>query len=400
MRVLHTSDWHVGRTIRGRSRAVEHEAVLAEIVGVAEAHQVDLVLVAGDQFDTAAPAPDSERIVYQALLDLADTGAQVVVVSGNHDHPGRLEAVAPLLAHRRVHTGARLARPDEGGLLELETRSGEIARVALLPFLSQRGIVRADELMALDADQHAGRYEGRVRAVVRALCEGFTADAVNLVVAHLTVVGGVLGGGERAAHTIFDYHVAAQAFPANAHYVALGHLHRPQRIPAGAPVWYSGSPLELDFGEEGDGKAVLVVDAGAGRPAEVVRVPLDAGRRLRTLRGTLEELEALADATGEDYLRVVVRDQARAGLAEQVREWFPEAVDVVMERAATGSGEGDRPARLGRSPVELFAEYLAESESADERVLALFTELLDEAADATAGARPSGDGARPSGDGP
>jgi len=191
MRILHTSDWHVGRTIRGRSRAVEHTAVLAEIVGVAQAEAVDLVLVAGDQFDTAAPAPDAERIVWRSLLDLAEV-APVVVVAGNHDNPLRLDAVAPLLAAGGVHSGARLSRPHEGGLLTIELATGEMAKIALLPFLSQRGIVRADELMDLDADQHAGRYDARVKVIIERLCEGFTAETVNLVVAHLMMAGGVV----------------------------------------------------------------------------------------------------------------------------------------------------------------------------------------------------------------
>ena len=95
--VLHTSDWHVGKAIRGHSRADEHRAVLAEIAGVAAEHTVDLVVVAGDLFETSAPTPESESIVYRALLDLAATGAEVVVVSGNHDNAHRLRAVAPLL---------------------------------------------------------------------------------------------------------------------------------------------------------------------------------------------------------------------------------------------------------------------------------------------------------------
>ena len=98
MRLLHTADWHVGRAIRGHSRADEHRAVLSEIAGLAAEHQVDVVLIAGDQFDTAAPSAEAEQIVYRALLDLAATGAQVVLVAGNHDNPRRWGAIAPLLA--------------------------------------------------------------------------------------------------------------------------------------------------------------------------------------------------------------------------------------------------------------------------------------------------------------
>ena len=380
MKILHTSDWHVGRTIRGRSRAQEHEAVLAEIVGIAAEQDVDLVLVAGDQFDTAAPTPEAERIVWQALLDLAGTGAHVVTVAGNHDNPGRLEAVAPLLALSRITTGAHLARPQDGGVVDVQVASGETARIALLPFLSQRSIVRADELMQLDAFEHSPRYDTRARQVLDRLCAGFTTDTVNLAVTHLMVLGGTLGGGERSAHTIFDYAVAAAAFPATAHYVALGHLHRAQKVPAGAPVHYSGSPLQLDFGETADTKSVTIIDATPGKPAQVDTIPLSAGRRLRTLRGTLEDIEAQAGTTGEDYLRVVVRGERRAGLADLVRDWFPHAVDVGVESPADDVVTQTHSRGLSRSPHELFAEYLAGQGAQDERVLALFDELLDAAA--------------------
>lgn len=380
MRILHTSDWHVGRTIRGRSRADEHRAVLAEIAKVAADEVVDLVVVAGDLFDTAAPTPEAEQIVYRALLDLAASGAHVVVIAGNHDHPRRLEAVRPLLHLTRVHAGAWLARPDDGGVIDLTTRSGEVARVALLPFLSQRTIVKADDVMALDADEHAASYAARCREIVAALTGSFGEDTVNLLVAHLTVVGGQLGGGERAAHTIFDYHVPAQIFPPTVHYVALGHLHRPQRVAGACPIWYSGSPLQLDFGEAPGEKVVLVVDAAPGTPAAARQVPLTEGRRLRTLRGTLERLAAWDDLD-DDHLRIVLDEPPRPGLADEVRARFPNAVDVALaarERGPTADG-GWSLTSLQRSPDELFADYLAERGADDGALRSLFHELLEEA---------------------
>jgi DNA repair protein SbcD/Mre11 len=375
MRLLHTADWHVGRTMRGRSRADEHVAVLAEIAAVAGRERVDVVLVAGDVFDSAAPTAEAERIVYRALLDLADTGATVVVVAGNHDNPRRLQAVAPVLRLGRVVTGALVSPPDAGGVVTVEA-GGQRARLALLPFLSQRDIVRADDLMAEGAADHAGKYAERARRILAALCAGFGRDTVNLVVGHLMVAGGVTGGGERSAHTIFDYWVPATAFPTEVHYVALGHLHRTQSVPGPCPIWYAGSPLQLDFGETANEPAVLVVDAAPHRPAEVRAVPLTSGRRLRTLRGGVGDLAGRVEAAAADHLRVVVEGPTWAGLAEHVRELFPNAVDVAVGTADTG----DRPARsrrLGRSPRELFAEYLADRGATDERVVALFDELLD-----------------------
>jgi exonuclease SbcD len=376
VKILHTSDWHVGRSIRGRSRADEHRAVLAEITGIAANEAVDLVLVAGDLFDVVAPSPESEQIVFRALLDLAAV-APVVIVAGNHDHPRRLEAVAPLLELGRVTVGATLRRPDEGGVVTIPTDSGETARLALVPFVGQRAIVSADDLMALDPDQHGGKYAGRLAAVIAKLTEGLSLDSVNLVVAHLMVAGGTIGGGERSAHTIFDYAVSAQAFDGALSYVALGHLHRPQRIPAAPPVWYSGSPLQMDFGETEDRKAILLVEAEPGLPARVREIPLQAGRRLLKIQGTLEQIAARVDEVDDAYLRVELDESPRVGLADEVRDMFPTAVDVTVIQPEE-LGEETPPVRLGRAPHELFVEYLAHKKVQDERLVALFDELLAE----------------------
>lgn len=143
MKVLHTSDWHVGKAIRGESRADEHRAVLQEIVGIAESEQVDLVIVAGDLFDSASPTAEAEEIVYRALLGLASAGIPVAVIAGNHDNAKRLQAVAPLLELGKVVLVAEPTRPDHGGVIELTTGDGTEVRLAMLPFVSKRGIVRA-----------------------------------------------------------------------------------------------------------------------------------------------------------------------------------------------------------------------------------------------------------------
>lgn len=385
MKILHTSDWHVGKTIRGRSRADEHDAVLDEIVAIAENEAVDLVLVAGDLFDSAAPGPEAERAVYRALLALAGPSRRpVVVIAGNHDNARRLAAVAPLLALGGVRAVAMLTGPADGGVLDLEA-GGERVRVAVVPFPSQRYIVTASDLMALDADQHGGRYAERVRQAIEVLTAGFGDDTVNLLVAHLMVVGGRAGGGERSAHLFDDYSVPTTAFPSSTHYVALGHLHRQQSLPGPCPAWYCGSPLQLDFGETTDDKAVLVIDAAPGRPAEVRAVPLTQGRRLRTLEGDLAALGALAGTTGDDHLRIRVDEPARPGLADDVRSLFPDAVEITVVRPEVERRE--RADRSGKSPLELFDAYLAERDEVDRDLSALFAELLDLASspDATSG---------------
>jgi exonuclease SbcD len=383
MRFLHTADWHVGRMIRGRSRADEHVAVLAEIATIAREQDVDAVLVVGDLFDTAAPTPEAERIVYRALLDLADTGATVIVLAGNHDSDRRLQAVEPLLERGKVITRPVFAKPDEGGVVEVVSRDGkERAKVACLPFLSQRYVVRAADLMEQEASDSTQQYAARVKLLLGALTAGFGGDTVNVVAAHCMVDGATVAGSERTAHTIFEYAVPSLAFPSSAHYVALGHLHRQQAVNGPCPIRYCGSPLALDFGEVGDTKGVLVVDAHVGAPADVTAVPLASGRRLVALDGTLDELRAHEGTTGDAYLKVTVREAWRIGLADEVRALFPEAVEVVVERPDGGAASEAHVSRAGLSPRDLFAAYLDQQGVEDERLLPLFDELLDEAASA------------------
>ena len=378
MRILHTSDWHVGVTMRGRSRADEHRQVLGEVVGIAEKQAADLVIVAGDVFHHAAPSPESEDIVYDALLKLARDGRQVVLVAGNHDNPRRIEAIRPLLGRVGIRAAGLIRRRDEGGTLKIETRGGERAYIAIIPFMSQRGIVRADDLMGSEAGDRVQKYADRFRRIVSHLCEGFEDDAVNLVVGHLAVVGGKVGGGE--AHTIFDYYVSPQSFPTNTHYVALGHLHRAQRVPGPGQIRYSGAPIQVDFSEDVNDPCVLMVDAEAGRPARVEDVALSSHRLLLRLRGTREALMERRDSVGDAYLRIEVEERPAPGLADEIREAFPNAVDVKVVHETDESEERERLdlAQVSKSPRELFARYLDEKDVEGDDLLRLFEELLEE----------------------
>ena len=372
MRLLHTSDWHVGRKIRGRSRADEHREVLTEIVAIARDRRVDITLVAGDLFDISSPSPEDESIVYRTLLDLAEVGP-VLVVGGNHDSAARLEAVKPLLDLGRITVVSRPTRPADGGVAVFDALG---LKIACLPFVSQRGIVKAAEIMDLDPDQHAQGYEDRLRRIIAGLTENMGTDTVNVLAGHLTVYGAESGGGEREAH-VFGYAIPPQAFPGGLSYVALGHLHRQQRIPASAPVWYSGSPMQLDFGEVADAKGVLVVEAEAGKPASVVEVALEGGTRLVQVRGTLEQVLARAPDLEACYVKVLLDEPARAGLNEEVREAIPGAVDVIITQPEDRSPR-DRIDRVGRSPAALLEAYLAAKGVDDPRVIELFRELEQE----------------------
>ena len=377
MRLLHTSDWHVGKTIRGRSRHDEHEAVLCEITEIARDHEVDVVLVAGDLFESAAPTPESEALVYETLLGLAEHAEHVVVIAGNHDNPRRLNAVAPLLALGNVTVLTDATSPDAGGFRRL-TIGTETLNLALLPFVSQRGIIRAAALMEGAAFEHANAYADRLRILIEHLTAGFDSDSVNIVVAHGFVFGGTAGGGERAAHLVDEYGLTAQAFPATASYVALGHLHRPQKIPGGTPIHYCGSPLQLDFGEQRQAKQVNVVDIEPGAPAKVTKAPLSSGRGLRTISGTLAALREERDDVEGHWLRVRVDEPRRPDLADDVRALLGDGVVDVEIIHESDAAPVVQERRLGRDPLIAFGEYLEELGINDQRLTNMFVELLED----------------------
>jgi exonuclease SbcD len=378
VKILHTSDWHVGKVLKGQSRLTEHVAVLAQLVEVARAERPDLVIVAGDLYDTAAPTPDATRLVTRALSALRGTGASVVAIGGNHDNGAALDALRPWAEAAGVALRGSVRDSAADHLIEGVTAAGEPWRLVALPFLSQRYAVRAVEMYELTAAEATQTYADHVGRLIARLTEGFTGDAVNLITAHLTVVGGRTGGGEREAHTVLGYAVPATIFPTGAHYVALGHLHRAQQVLGPCPIRYSGSPLAIDFGEEENVCSVTIVEVTATTAARAREVPITAGTPLRTVRGTVAELAGI-DA-GDAWLRAYVREAPRAGLREQVQELLPRALEVRIDPDLVPASPAGRPAarRAGRSPGELFADYLDSRGHGEDGVRELFNELLEE----------------------
>lgn len=378
MRILHTSDWHVGKVLKGQSRMDEHAAVLGELVEIARAEQPDLVLVAGDLFDSATPPPAATRLVTGALTALRGTGAEVVAIAGNHDNGPALDALRPWAQAAGI-TLRGAVRTAGDHTLSGQTPGGDRWRLVALPFLSQRYAVRATEMFELSAAEANQTYADHFARMVAALTADFNLDMVNLLTTHVTVVGGKAGGGEREAHTIQAYAVPAAIFPASAHYVALGHLHRAQTLTGPCPIRYCGSPLAVDFGEGENEPGVSIVDVTAAAAAKVRQLPITSAVPLRTVRGTLAELSELEP--GEAWLRVFVREPPRAGLREEVQELLPRALEVRVDPDALPAAGGParrRSARAGRSAGELFAEYLTARGHADDRVLELFERLYDE----------------------
>ena len=236
-----------------------------EVVGVAESEHADLVLHSGDLFDRPLPPVEALQLALNGLLRLAAGGRRpVVVVAGNHDSPGLFEALAPLLVGFGVHVVGRIKAPEAGGVVILETAGGPV-HVACFPFLRAAQTVDFTDR----ADTWYGAYAERVRRITETYAAAVAARAgghdVGVLVGHW-MVGGVkvrtgAPRGERELHMGEAYSATGASVPTGLDYVALGHIHAPQPVPgAQVPAEYAGSLLQLDFGEAGEEKRVVIVD--------------------------------------------------------------------------------------------------------------------------------------------
>ena len=384
MRALHTSDWHVGKRLGRYDRSEEYRDVIAEVAEIADAEEVDIVLHSGDLFDRPVPPIGAMDIAFSGLVRLTDSGRRpVVVIAGNHDSAGFFEALSPFLEAQNIHLVGDIRRPDAGGVLDLETAAGR-AVVSCFPFLREGRAFHVWDAI----DDHYKLYADRLRAISEAYSTyaGSVAgnDAVQFLVAHFLVGGAKVHGhgaprGERALHMGEAYAATSEAIPPGPQYVALGHIHAPQPVPgAKVPAEYAGSLLELDFGEAGETKRVVVVDVEPGTPAAVRSVPLNGGRRLVRAQGEWQQL-LTRDDTHDSYLDLTVATAGPdPGLIDRARDEFDFLVHV---RADYPRADSHSAARIGKSLDELYALYYLEQEGieAPPELLAEFRRVMEEA---------------------
>jgi DNA repair protein SbcD/Mre11 len=361
VRFLHTADWHVGKTIRGRSRADEFAAALDQVVEIAVDEHVDAVLLAGDVYEHRAPGPDADRVVFDTFVRLHEAGIRIVEIPGNHDSAPRMEAFGRVLRSIDVDVVPKVMPPADGGIVVVPSRDGtQEAEIACIPFVPERRFGDAAALFAASESWYQSYAHG-MGELLGAMAGGFTSGRVPIVMGHLFTDGALVtpGGGERELTIGIAYAMAPSRLPGDAAYIALGHVHLPQIVKGSpAPARYAGSLLQLDFGEAGQKKSVAIVEASPGKPAKVREIAITAGRALRDVRGTLDEIVAQAPSLGDAWLRVyVTTDGPVPGLADRVRDELPNALDVVpvYERDEERGG-GNVPLRT-LEPREQFVAY-------------------------------------------
>jgi exonuclease SbcD len=366
VKLLHVSDWHLGRATYGASRTGDQEAVLDQMVEHARAFGPDLIVHTGDLFDSVRPSYEDMHRGFDALERLSAL-APVVVLRGNHDSAVLFSMFARLLGKRpRITFVEQAKRPRDGGILHFESAAGHRIRLAALPFVHANRMVDAFE----DAGKWTAQYADRIHVIEEALGKGLLEGMdqsrdVLVFAAHLHVDGATFSGSERPIHVGDHYASKVERLPPLS-YAAFGHIHRPQDLPGTTVTGaYAGSPLQLDFGEVGEEKRVIAVEAEPGRSARVTSIPLTAGRRLESFTGTLEQLQAAADGIGDALCKLIIDTaEPEPELSRRVREMLPRATVVdVKERCAAHRVQAlDERADAGeaREPGmdELFHEYL------------------------------------------
>jgi DNA repair protein SbcD/Mre11 len=363
MRLLHTSDWHLGRSLHRADLRAAQSAFLDHLVEVARAEKVDAVLVAGDIYDRAVPPVDAVELCEDALLRLHDTGTRIVLISGNHDSARRLGFGGGLLEKAGVHLRTRpgaLARP-----VVLEDAHGPVA-VYGVPYL-EPDAVRGELPQAQDGPArediprgHAGVLRHAV-ACIRADAEARGIQR-RVVMAHGWVTGGAASESERDITVGGVGQVPAELFGGFG-YVALGHLHGQQTV---APhLRYSGSPLPYSFSEASHRKGSWLVELDGTGTAHVEQVPAPAFRRLSVLRGRLADLLGL-DAYAryeDDFVSVTLTDPSRPegviGPMDALRARFPHVLVLAFEpEGAEPDGRGYRARIAGRDDLSIAAEFV------------------------------------------
>lgn len=284
MRVLHTSDWHIGRTLYGRKRYEEFEAFLTWLAETIQQNEIDALLVAGDVFDTSAPSNRAQELYYRFLCRVAASSCRhIVVVAGNHDSPSFLNAPKELLKALDVHVvGSSTASPEDEVLVLRNERDAPELIVCAVPYLRDRDIRVAEAGESVE-DKERKLIDGirthyaAVAALAEHKREELGVDIPIVGTGHLFTAGGqtVDGDGVRELYVGSLAHVTAGIFPACFNYLALGHLHVPQKVNGSETIRYSGSPLPMGFGEAKQQKSVCQVEFhSTAASVQLIDVPI------------------------------------------------------------------------------------------------------------------------------
>lgn len=404
MKILHTSDWHLGKRLEDFSRMEEQEAIMLEIGELADREQADAILIAGDLFDTFNPPCEAVDLFYKALKRLTNQGRRpVIAIAGNHDSPDRIEAPDPLARECGIifagyphsvvpgfelESGLKVLHSEEG-FVELQLPESTVPlRLLLTPYANE---YRLKTYLGHEnsEDELRNVLEQKWNTLATKYCDN---KGVNMLVTHLFVMKQDGEIPEEPADEKPILHVGgAQVvysanIPSQVQYTALGHLHRMHKIESGScPVCYSGSPLSYSFGEANQTKYVLLIDAQPGKEVQVKEIELTTGKKLLRKRaeGIEEALQFLEENQGCLVELTLVTDTYLTAAERKRLYTAHDGIVTIIPEVRNASGltsAGRINIDLTKSMEHLFCDYFrqAKGQEPNAELLSLFTELLAE----------------------
>lgn len=299
MKILHTADWHIGKKLHKNELSEDFDLFIDWLCQLVEKEKIDLLLVSGDVFDLANPSSEARRQYYRALMKLKKYECKIILTGGNHDSPAMLDAPKEVLRELDIDIIGGLPESVEETIIPVTGKSGvpEVV-IAALPFLRDSDLRSAADGITYDDRLEATR-KGIKNTFFEAseICRLKYPNTPALAMGHLFAAGMETSESEREIQIGNQAAFEASHFGDYFKYIALGHIHKPQRVTAAVPTFYSGSPLPLSFSERKDEKRILLIDTDNGWEPESIRIPVF--RNLLKISGTLNELQEKLESLSE-----------------------------------------------------------------------------------------------------
>ncbi|APM37475.1 exonuclease SbcCD subunit D [Clostridium kluyveri] len=376
MRILHTSDWHLGKSLEGHSRMEEQEAFLEDFINIVQKNHVDLVIIAGDIYDNANPPARAEKIFYHTLKKLSSKGERLtLIIAGNHDNPDRLVAAGPLARdHGIIMMGTPksiVPRGDYGnnkvinsgqGFIEIELNK-EKAIIIAVPYPSEK---RLNEVLYNSMEEEKEQiksYNDRIKKLFYNLSKNYREDTINILVSHLFTLGSDQAGSERNVQLGGSFIVNKDCFPENAQYIALGHIHKPQIVPGtNGKARYSGSPIQYNKKEINFKKKCFIVDVEAGKECNVQEIELKVYKPIEvwkcsSIEDAIERCTKNKDRNCWVYLEVVTDRFIREDEIKLMKTTKRDIIEIVPKIEDSSSRNIDIHDFSHKSFEEIFREF-------------------------------------------
>ena len=395
MRFIHTSDWHIGKNLEGHSRLEEQEKFCNDFIKIVETNNIDMVIIAGDVYDTSNPPAGAETLFYKTICKLANNGNRcVLVIAGNHDNPERLSAITPLAKEQGIiilgyplssitklkYNGYEIVEAKEG-YMKLDIK-GEKVCVITLPYPSEKRL--NDAIRGVESEEELQKtYSSKIGDIFRKLEENFEEDSINIAVSHLFVCGGDSSDSERQIQLGGSLVVDKHDLPQKSQYTALGHLHKPQKVSERLNVYYSGSPLQYSVKENMYAKGANIVEIHAKENPVITPIYFNNYKPIEIFKcdGIEEALKVCEENKDRDiwsYFEIKTEEVISQDNIKKMKSYLKDIVEI--KPIITSEYEENNIDVKEKSMAQLFNDFYKFKEKCEPRgeLMDLFLNIVSE----------------------